>query len=86
MDLFHVKELSGAEGVFDNGKIRSDMTGKVSHIVTGIQAVIGRMAHAPMPGKHSMYKLWITGKKGVAEIWNRLFDPYQAGSVRRGVH
>jgi len=60
MSLFHIHEVFGADGILDNVEIGSYMLGKISHVVTGVEAVIGGVARAAMPGKHSMCKLIIT--------------------------
>ncbi len=86
MGLFHVDEMFGPKGVFDNRKICAHMVWEISHVITGIQTVVGRVAHAAMSGKNRMYEFWMTGKARVAEIGDRRTDTEKAGWARDAVH
>jgi len=86
MDLVHINEPNSAYGIFDNSEICNHMSGKVSHIVAGVETIIWGRTHSSMPGKYGMRQLRISGKKGVAETGNWLLNPYKAGSLRHDVH
>ena len=69
MGLVHTDEMVDAKGILDNGKVCGYIPWKISHIITGIEAVIRGLARAPLSGKSPVDKLRIMGKTGVPEKW-----------------
>ena len=75
MRLVHKNQTVGTDGLLNRMVIGGYIIRRVTHRVTGIQAVIRCLAKTTVPGKNPMNELWIQEKIRVPEVYDLFPDP-----------